>query len=331
MTTEKPAALIVTTRADEATDSVVARLAEHDSFDVFRLNTEELPQAASASMWIGERGSRDCWQINGRSVSFDRVRRVWFRRHRLPLLASEPEPAHKEYCLREALWMVRGLLFSLDRFVAPEDWMSHPSTINRAESKIAQLTASKALGLVAPRTLVSNNPRHIREFWSECGGQMVAKPLKMGYFDYGHEQRATYTTKLEQEHLTDDGALTAAPVIYQQLVPKRCDVRVTIVRDKIYAASIDSQREPSAHVDWRRSEIELEHAVHVLPEAVRIACQRLMHALGLRFGALDFALTPAGEYVFLEINPSGQWLWLEDKLGFPISEQIASWLVGASR
>ena len=66
--------------------------------------------------------------------------------------------------------------------------------------------------------------------------------------------------------------------------------------------------------------------MHALPEEIATACQRLMKALNLRFGAVDLVLAPNGQYYFLEINPNGQWLWLEDKLGFPITNKIMEWL-----
>ena len=126
--------------------------------------------------------------------------------------------------------------------------------------------------------------------------------------------------------LACDEALKAAPVIYQRHLEKLWDIRVTIVGESIYAAAIHSQETASARVDWRRADVELEHKKHVLPDDIAKACRRLMKVLNLRFGAIDFVLTPDGQYVFLEINPNGQWLWIEDKLGYPITNRIAKWL-----
>lgn len=209
--------------------------------------------------------------------------------------------------------------------------MSHPAAVQAAESKILQLTVARSLSFSFPDTLISNDPERIRSFFETHQGAVIAKPLRMGYFDYGHEQRATYTTALTADDLTDDGALAAAPVIYQKLIPKQCDIRITVVGDRVFGAAIDSQPTASARIDWRRADVELPHHVHDLPEGVQEACLQLMRRLGLVFGALDFVLTPDGEYVFLEVNASGQWLWLEDKLGFPIAREIACWLLrGAS-
>ncbi len=125
----------------------------------------------------------------------------------------------------------------------------------------------------------------------------------------------------------DDEAIQLAPVIYQGLIPKSYDIRVTIVDKKVFSAAIDSQSVASAQTDWRQSETEdLPHSVHQLPTSVEAMCLAYMDELGLSFGALDLILTPKNEYVFLEINSAGQWVWIEDKLDLPISKAIAEWL-----
>ena len=204
--------------------------------------------------------------------------------------------------------------------------MSLPVSIQRAESKILQLRVAADVGLVYPETLISNDPAEIRAFCDQQGGRLVAKPLRLGFFDYGDVQTAVYTTSVGAADLAADDSLVVAPVIYQRHLEKRCDVRVTIVGDSLYAAAIHSQDVDSAKVDWRRSEVDLAHDVHVLPDEIAAACLRLLKALNLHFGAIDLVLTPEGRYYFLEINPNGQWLWLEDRLGFPISERIVEWL-----
>jgi hypothetical protein len=323
MTTDFPEILIITTSVDAASDAVIDSLVSQGATNFFRLNTEDFPLNAMASFEVRRDRKRNSWN---RSTSLDRLRRVWLRRHRLPDLPAEIPPAHKEYALRESLWFLRGLIFELTEFLPHDAWMSHPLELSRAESKVFQLSVAANVGLRCPETLISNDPQEIRRFFELHAGDVIAKPVRMGYFDYGVEQRATYTTKITKSDLSDDAALTAAPVIYQQHIGKESDIRVTVVGEKLYAAAIDSQSVDSARVDWRRSDVELNHQHHQLPQEVANGCRALMSKLGIRFGAIDFVLAPSGEYVFLEVNPNGQWLWLEDKLGFRVADDIACWL-----
>ena len=325
MKTEDADVLLVTTRLDSASDAVADAL-KRTRIRFYRLNTEDLPLVARSSCEFRTGAHRLHWHSEDLAASFDAVKRVWFRRHRLPALPTDMVPAHAEYCLRESQWFVRGLLWNLAEQVPAANWMSPPANIQRAESKMLQLHVAETVGLACPETLISNNPDEIRVFCARQEGRVVAKPLRLGFFDYGNVQTAAYTTAVSTADLASDDALAVAPVIYQRHLEKRCDVRVTIVGDSIYAAAIHSQDAVSASVDWRRSDVELGHDVHVLPDEIATACQRLMKALNLHFGAIDLVLAPNEEYYFLEINPNGQWLWLEHKLGFPISNKIVEWL-----
>lgn len=66
---------------------------------------------------------------------------------------------------------------------------------------------------------------------------------------------------------------------------------------------------------------------HELPGHIEEKIDEMMRLLGLQFGAIDMILQPDGEYVFLEVNPQGEWGMLEKYLGFPISATIAEKLV----
>jgi glutathione synthase/RimK-type ligase-like ATP-grasp enzyme len=247
------------------------------------------------------------------------------------VLPPEVEAQDVEYCLRESDWFIKGLLYSKAADPDRVTWMSAPANIQRAESKIYQLSVAQSLGLRVPDTLVSNDPEEIRSFCSGKGGEVVAKPLRLGYFDYGDRQTSVFTSRVSPDDLVEDVPLRMAPVIYQELLPKLFDIRVTVVGQRLFAAAIDSQRVPSAALDWRRTDSEdLPHYTHGLPAPVQEACLKYVAALGLNYGALDFVLTPQNEYVFLEINPNGQWIWLEDKLKLPISDAVANWLFANS-
>jgi len=60
-----------------------------------------------------------------------------------------------------------------------------------------------------------------------------------------------------------------------------------------------------------------------VPEPVRHGVRELLRGLGLRFAATDFVVTPAGEWYFLDLNPNGQWAWIEQETGLPICAAIA--------
>jgi glutathione synthase/RimK-type ligase-like ATP-grasp enzyme len=327
MSDSHPKILIVSTKVDIATD-YVARELTNIGAAFFRLDTESFPLDVHSSFRVGASLDSIHWDWTSPldTSHFDNIQAVWYRRHRLPKMPPNLHDAHSEYSLRESEWFLRGSVLSIGK-TSDIAWMSHPAQLQMAESKLYQLTMAQKVGFTIPETLVSNDPLQVRSFFKFVEGELVVKPLRLGYFDYGDHQTSVYTNKVEWEHLQNDSAIEVAPVVYQRLLPKRFDIRVTIVSERIFTVAIDSQSIESAKIDWRRTDTaNLPHAIHQLPDPLGELCLEYMSALGLTYGALDFVLTPTGEYVFLEINPNGQWVWLEDKLGLPISNSIASWL-----
>jgi len=239
------------------------------------------------------------------------------------MMPDDVLPAHWDYCVRETDWFLRGALYATDA-----TWVGHPAYMQQAESKLYQLSVARKIGFTIPDTTITNAAEEVSRFYEELRSRVVAKPLRTGYFDYGDRQACVFTEVLAPDDLQDKDALTIAPVIYQQHLAKECDVRVTVVGNDVFAAAIDSQSVQSAVTDWRKSETEdLPHSRHRLPDHIRTLCLDLLREMGLSFGAIDLVLTPDGTYYFLEVNPNGQWLWIEDRLGYPISECIARWLV----
>jgi glutathione synthase/RimK-type ligase-like ATP-grasp enzyme len=127
------------------------------------------------------------------------------------------------------------------------------------------------------------------------------------------------------ERDSDFGAVALAPVTFQEEVPKRSDLRVTVVGSTCFAVSIESQAQPDTTTDWRRP-AAMEPALEfvTLPTLVQERCSQVLRALKLTFGAIDLVHSLSGQYVFLEVNPTGQWGWLEVQLGLPISSSIAA-------
>ncbi|MGH3815761.1 MAG: hypothetical protein ACRDUV_25485 [Pseudonocardiaceae bacterium] len=98
---------------------------------------------------------------------------------------------------------------------------------------------------------------------------------------------------------------------------------MTVVGDNIFATEIKTPGE----LDWRRSHDDITYQPYELPDTVVAGIHRLMHSLNLFFGAMDFVRTEQG-YQFIEINPNGQWGWIEHQTGQPISRALATALKG---
>lgn len=251
---------------------------------------------------------------------------VWWRRPGLPVDRLAPLGAGaRRFAEQEWTRFVQGALRLLDC-----RWVSHPDAIRAAGYKLVQLARAAELGFRIPDTYAGADARALRPL-AAVHGEIVAKVVGHGppTVDGCESPYTVPTQRYDEASLPRDEAVAVAPAIYQEHVGKRCDVRVTVVGDTLHAATIESQRDALTEVDWRRSDpYALPHARAQLPDDVAGRCLDITRSFGLRFAAIDLILTPDGEHVFLELNPNGQWGWIQELTGMPIAESLCAELIG---
>jgi glutathione synthase/RimK-type ligase-like ATP-grasp enzyme len=143
-------------------------------------------------------------------------------------------------------------------------------------------------------------------------------------------ERVVFTNPVKPEDLEDLSGLRLCPMTFQEMVPKAMELRVTVVGKEIFSASINSQSSERATHDWRRDGAGLieDWRRYDLPEDVKVRLLKLMDYFGLNYGAIDIIVTPDDRHIFLEVNPAGEFFWLERFPGLPISRAIAGVLLG---
>jgi glutathione synthase/RimK-type ligase-like ATP-grasp enzyme len=216
-------------------------------------------------------------------------------------------------------------------------WLSNPMRIIEADNKILQLMKAKALGFTLPPTYIGNNAEWLEKFINNHEGEFIVKatdvheaPIFIKRWHGKQEIEFRFTAKQfsKAELLKYLPHISNAPAIIQTYIPKKTELRITVVGDKIFPCSINAQKSPLGKVDWRYYDMDnTVHEAYTLPTHVKEKCFALVKALGLNFGCIDMVVTPDDEHVFLEINPNGQWLWVEDLVPeLNISQAIADFL-----
>ncbi len=191
-----------------------------------------------------------------------------------------------------------------------------------AAHKPWQLKLAKQAGLVLPETLMTNDPDEAREFWRRHPGAVIYKPFLQTY----NAWRETRLLRPEEEELA--AAVRFAPVIFQRYVPGVLDLRITVIGDRVLAAEANLEN-GEYKVDVRFN-TNITYRPHQLPDAVSAKLLAFMRRLGLEYGAIDMRVTPEGEYVFFEVNPAGQFLYVEQAAGLPITAALAAHLASAA-
>lgn len=244
------------------------------------------------------------------------LRAVWFRQP--VFLRNTPSvPLSPGEQLERSQWtaFLRGLC--VFRHAA---WMNFPAATYLAESKPYQLSIAGSCGFQIPQTLASNDASRIRNTFMDT---LVVKSLDTVLLRDGDDCLFTYTTINPGDELNDE-TVHAVPLLAQQVLEEKTDLRVTIVGDQIFAVRILSQGS-GINGDWRIvPKTDIDYQDLTLDDDVAERCHLLTRRLGLSFAAIDLVETPRGVF-FIEINPTGEWGWLSS-IERPIDRAIASWL-----
>jgi ATP-grasp ribosomal peptide maturase len=311
--------LIVTQPFDATADYVVTELHER-GVPVFRCNPGDFPRRLTLAARLGE-GWTGSLRLPEREVSLADIGCAWYRRPTAFEFGGELSSEERRWSNAEARLGVAGVLAALPR------WLNHPCDIARAEYKPLQLQNARAVGLTVPDTLITNDADEARRFAKEYG-QVVYKPLSAVGVSEEDEYRLVYANQVSADDITDTVAATAH--LFQAWVDKAYEVRLTVVDDDFFAVRIDADSSAAA-IDWRTDYDHLRYSLIDIPNEIRHSVSGLLDMLMLRFAALDFVVTPSGEWVFLETNPNGQWAWLQDATGAPIAAAIADALTKGPR
>jgi glutathione synthase/RimK-type ligase-like ATP-grasp enzyme len=310
----------------------VIRKVQQEGAEATILHVEDFPRKSGLSFALG---TRDVWRLrasDGQVISLSDVSSVWFRKPEYPRISDSIRAGEREFVFKETY----EALESFYALLRNAFWLNDLTHMRSADHKLTQLQQATRVALRVPRTLVTNEPDLARAFFEECDRKVIYKPMRSGLL--GKQEGiwtrprvsdVIYTTRIDRFAPSDFDRVHYCPALLQEYIEKAFELRVTIVGDQIFAAAIHSQESTEAKTDWRKARdvATLRHEPFALPAEVEGKIRTLMGALSLRYGAMDLIVTPDGEYVFLEVNPNGNFLWIENLTNIPISQAIATCLM----
>jgi glutathione synthase/RimK-type ligase-like ATP-grasp enzyme len=306
--------LILSTASDIHAQAVMDALAARGARAEL-LDLSEFPTRLALSMAFEGGGRRlELRRRGGRVLDLDAVRAVWCRRPQPFRMPTGMDPAHQRFALSEAATAFQGLFQALDA-----SWVNDPARDAVAGHKPYQLVLALEIGLEIPPTLMTNDVEQARVFWRQYEGEVIYKQFIALPDTWRETRRLTPADEAQAE------SISHTPVIFQKHVPAVADIRVTAVGGEFYAAATDV-READYPQDVRMN-VDAKYVPHELTPETTSKLTALMERLGLVYGAIDLRLTPEGRYVFLEINPVGQFLYIEQATGQPIAAALAQTLL----
>lgn len=283
----------------------------------------DFPQSLHFSAQLDSQTKRSSLLLRGGTRLFlEEISSVWYRRPTPIAPAEHLSPLEKTFIERESNAGLWGWLRGLQAF-----WVNHPDAIRAAGHKPQQLQLAQSLGLAIPNTLITNEPEAFKQFYAQCHERVIYKLMGYPWYkDSADLPISTFTTLVPREMVQQAHRIHAAAHLFQEFIDKQCDLRAIIIGDQVFVTEIYPLSEET-RVDFRADYSALRYAPHSqLPEAVREALLAINRVYNLIYSAIDLVYTPDGRYVFLELNPVGQFGWLEARLGIPLYATLAKLL-----
>lgn len=308
--------LVVSNASDVTADFLQARL-EQAGVAYRRLNTEDLAELP-LEMRI-ERGndataiSQSLAHLNVADISA-----IYYRRPLSPVVRGDlPEPI-KAWIANEVRRAWGGSLYADPRI----KWVNHPLAISAAAYKPEQLARASRVGLRVPSTLLTTDPESAEAFCDRHEWRVIAKPVGHGEIlsKDADDDQLVYTNLVRPELRTSLYQVSRCPTLFQRQIEKRVDLRVTVVGREVIAVELHSQDAEFSRIDCRRENMRgMRYRLVRLSDSLCRQLVELVASYGLRFAAIDLVEDQTNDYWFLEINPAGQWAWLDECAGSNIA------------
>ena len=321
--------LLVTSKDDLTSDYLIARIRDR-GIEFFRFNTEDFPYSFDVSLFLTEEISDFTIQdrVRGVAIHSSEIVGAYFRKPRKPTVGQSADRGEQTFHERELIETLR----SLWRLLPKEKWLNSPESLLLASNKVKQLEIAKGIGFRIPETLISSRPIDIHTFAERHRSDVIAKAVKNGFLVSPESVSLVFTSRVEAaDYVSIKNAKSVVPSTFQPRLEKKCDLRITVVGESIFATAILSQEHPVTSIDWRTwetvSQVNLIQTPFTLPEKISEMCRELNRRLDLGFSCIDMVLTADEEFYFLEVNANGQWAWIEQMVGCPIRDAIIDQLI----
>lgn len=295
--------LIITCSYDKTIDYIIEKNKYRANF--FRFNVDLFAD-------YGITIFNSYWEISYRNntINSNTTLSIYYRKPTFPD-TSDFAPEYRRIINSDILAIIDGLANSFSGVV-----LTKPYLLRQAENKIFQLIYAKSHSILMPKSFIGNN-----DYWKCINDQRIIKPISVGKIETSSGIAIIQTNLMHENDSYDSPELT--PVYIQEYIKKSFEVRITVVDDDFFAVKIVSDN----MIDWRAGNNN-QYEIIDIPIEIKKCIKMMMKDFQLRFGAIDYIVDVDGKWYFLEINPNGQWQWLECILGLSISDSIMNMLLG---
>jgi len=321
--------LIISTQIKEMSTAEVIDWLDYKQASYLRINGEEL-QAAGMTFEINNSSPR--LRLGGKQISVDEIQVVWLRRsgyNELPELEEGHPLKLSDDIRKHARTELRTLKKGAWMLLKDKTWLTRPD--QNHINKLYALQQAAQSGLLIPESLVTTDRQALLKF-KQRHSRIIIKALDafFSYFDQ-NSWMVQYTHEVEEEFI-EQLPKTFFPCLLQQYIEKQYELRVFYFNGQCYPMAIFSQKNQKTALDFRHYDKARPNRTvpYRLPESLEKKIHAFMQAVDLQTGSLDLIRSKEGDYVFLEVNPVGQFGMVSKPCNYHLEEKVAEWLIDNS-
>lgn len=291
--------LVVSCSYDLTVSYIIKKYSERSKF--FRLNVDEIEKYKIS---ISNNKFEITNKETNKTLKSDEIKSIYYRKIDFPNLDEYTKESHN-YIKKDILSTIEGIVNAF-----PGKVLTKPCILRKCENKIFQLLTVGNMGICQPQSWITNFSDEINKIKEK----LILKHLTRSKIkDKGN----IYTSILDRK--VDN--IDKTPTYFQKYVNKVKEIRITVINSKFFGVEILSENK----IDWRITNEKNRYLIFDVPDSLKKICLDILSEFNLKFGAFDF-IYDGENYYFLEVNPNGQWLWLEEELKLEISKEIINYL-----
>ena len=319
--------LILSHQDDDSTSNVIEWLVSFNA-KFIRINTED---EVDVLLKINNQQESIFLNCNGEIINIENIGAVWFRRGWISIPVASPEMEEvSEEIYAKIIQHLRDERDAIISFIF--DQLKRKPHINLPSSydvnKLSVLMAAKRHGLLIPDSMVTKDSGIINNLNSFKDGY-ITKCITNGISIIIRENYMSFPSTFSVD---DENVITNVSKYYYSLfqtnIPKKYELRIFFLFDKYYPAAIIPENNDG--VDGRILDVQTDKGLVVkrimpidIPNEIVCKLQLLMKELVLESGSIDMIVTPDDKYVFLEVNPVGQFDYVGKRCNYQLDKEIA--------
>jgi len=309
-----PKVLILTKKSDIESDLIGIQLLKN-GICYIKINEEDIPLDFGTEFRIGSK-KRVLLRLRNKEIIADNIKVVLFRYFDLKFL-KYLTGIHQMYFEQQWYQLFNCLQTSLKC-----QWINDPKNTFDAENRLYQLLVAQKIGFKIPDTSITNIPSLGIRFFNEHSKKIIAKVLHHHEIIHKEYSYRFPTSAITAEYLSELNELTYAPVILQERIAISEEIRITVVNRKVFAIRIKTNKR--GYSDLHKVEERfLNFEKFKIEKNIEKMCINLNKEMGLLVSSIDLLMSSKGEMYFLEVNPVGDWNWLEKNVDVPITDSVS--------